>query len=931
MRQIDPEIFGDFAVEMKAILPEIWASLEAVSIAENLDEVLEPASRHAHNIAGTAIMLNLEGISKLAEHFEEGLLAVREGRQLPSEGLLALWHDSTLTLENAIPRIAQGEGAAVDVWTDLLARYAELLVPATPSNSPAPIPASPAAAPKIETDQVAPELREVFAMEAEDHLRTIHTSLTRVAAHPGDLQAIQEIRRSAHTLKGSAAIVGFRSIAQLAHRMEDLLDEISEVKRTVTPTILDVLVRSADLLEGLAVGEQDRDALAAIYIQYQELLPKHESTSVAAPVAVEMVAVPENEVEVPAETELQPVAGGGQYLRVPQERLDSVVKLVSELVITRSTLEQRLAEFDRLVGELRLSNERLRRSSSKLEVGYEARALAGGRAYALPDGSEDGPISVTNNTYGFDDLEFDRYTDFHLLTRELSETTTDVSTVGQEFSNLHRELDGLMTRQSRLTSEIQDGLMRLRMVPFAALASRLSRTVRGTARQLDKQVELILEGERTELDKTVLEELAEPLLHLIRNAIDHGIESPARRLAAGKDAHGTLRVKAYPDGTQIVLTVTDDGAGMNLDAIRATAIQRGLITADQAALLPDAEVQSLVFQPGFSTAAAVTEVSGRGVGLDVVKSKVHQLEGTVEIESHLGAGTVFTLRLPLTLAVIRALLVRAAGQTFALPLTGVTQILRLEPTETHKIGTQPFLKLGKSMYPLIWLSRALNLPATGRDEPARPPVIVMRAGGREVGLVVDTLLGGREIVLKTLGSHLRRVHGVAGATLLGDGSVVLVVNPSDLVRDEDARPEFKPQAPKAVIPSRNHALNILIVDDSPSVRRVVAQLMQSAGWVPTQAKDGIEALEILNHSAQLPDLILMDVEMPRMDGYELLATVRAQPAWKALPVVMVTSRSGDKHRTKAMELGASAYLVKPYQDELLLRKIRELTRATVQG
>jgi len=332
----------------------------------------------------------------------------------------------------------------------------------------------------------------------------------------------------------------------------------------------------------------------------------------------------------------------------------------------------------------------------------------------------------------------------------------------------------------------------------------------------------------------------------------------------------------------------------------------------------------LVFLPGFSTAGEVSEVSGRGVGLVIVKTNVHKVKGTVALDSTPGQGTTFTIRLPMTLAVTRALLIKAHNETFAVPLNAVSQILRLEREEIERVGQEPVVRVGGQVYPMLRLGQVLNLRQPADETVQRPPVLILSAGAKQVALVVDQLLAGREIVIKTLGDHLRRVHGVTGATLMGDGSVVLILNPADLIIKAPQPEAWAPPQPSAE--RAPEALTVMVVDDSVSVRRVVSNLIKSVGWQPMAARDGLEALELMQRSAQLPDLILVDIEMPRMDGYELITTLKGQEAYRNIPLVILTSRAGEKHRRKAQELGASEYIVKPYQDETLLNIIRHLVR-----
>jgi chemosensory pili system protein ChpA (sensor histidine kinase/response regulator) len=783
----------------------------------------------------------------------------------------------------------------------------------------------PAPAPTTQ-EEIAPELLEVFQLEAAEHLRTIQTLLPGLEQQPENKDALQEIRRSAHTLKGAAGMVGFRNVTQLAHRMEDALDLLYDGTLALTPELLQILCGSADALEDLAAGRPAD--LEPLYRGYTAFLGQQkESTPARPPESAEAVPQPVAG-EVPNEARETAPKFVERRVRFA-ESLDALVKLVSEQVIARTVFEQRMADFLRLLNELQPSTERLRRVSHRLETQYEASALSGGSGQPGHGGLHN-RLQHFFQSHGFDALEFDRYSEFHLLTRELAETASDIQTVVGELGHLLGDFDSYLTQQARLTNETEDRLTRLRMVPLATLAGQLQRTVRQVATARDKKVTLVLEGENTGLDKNVLEAMTEPLMHLLRNAVDHGIEPAELRQAQAKPAHGEIRLRASHEGSQVVLRISDDGVGLDPDLIRLVARQRGLVSAAAETKMTDQEALALIFQTGFSTAGAVNEISGRGVGLDIVKARVTQLKGTLAVDSQLGRGTTFTIRLPLTLAIARALMVKAHQETFAIPLSDIRQILRLERDTMESVGQESVVRVAGRVYPVVQLGRALGLRQPADESVARPPVVILNTGERDVALVVDHLLGGREIVVKNLGSHLKKVRGVSGATLLGDGNVVLILNPADLAREQAPTPSHRPlPAPAAWSTDRGKEdWTILIVDDSPSVRRVVAGVIQRAGWKPATAKNGLEALEMLQQSPRLPDLILLDVEMPRMDGYELLSTLQANPAYCGIPVVMLTSRSGEKHRKKAYDLGASDYLVKPYEVETLLTRIRSLVGRT---
>ena len=741
-----------------------------------------------------------------------------------------------------------------------------------------------------------------------------------------------------------------RAVTKLSHRMEDLLDRLYEGGAEITPEILKLLFSTTDALQDLSGGQFDKVAIRTtigdLYDEYASLLVEQQAGQTPADtddqaaeneLVLDVPDIPEDVAqtsEAPATTAETAGRGSGQALRVPIERIDELVRLVSELIINRTAYEQRMSDFGGFVEELQLTHERLRRLSNELETRYAVGAL-GGR-HITPDnrtvlGKRGFQIS-SSRLEEFDALEFDQYTEFHLFSRSLAEATSDINTIGSELKTLIGEFDALLTRQRRLSRDAQDRLMKIRMVPLASIATRLHRTVRVVANQQQKLVDLVIEGEHIQLDKTVLEEMTDPLLHLIRNAVDHGIEPPEVRTSQGKPERAKIHIRASHRGTQVVIQIADDSSGLDAELLRSEAVRGGYVSGTDAASMSDKELFQLIFVPGFSTAQEISEVSGRGVGMDIVRDKVRKLKGTVIVASTPGEGTAFTIQLPMTLAITRALLVRARSHTFLLPMQAVTRILRLERKAVDRLGREPLIRVNGRAYPLVHLGDQLQ-PRQPADETAdNMPVLLISSGDRQIALCVDRILAGREIVVKTLGSHLRRVRGLVGATLMGDGTVIPILDPAELVGQPIAK-SFGMRTPSSLqTPSRgwpaqaDETLTVMLVDDSVSVRRVMSNLIKGVGWVALDAKDGIDALEILQKTNRKPDLFLLDIEMPRMDGYELLASLRSQEAYCQTPIVMVTSRAGKKHRCKAMELGATDYLIKPYQDDVLLKLIGELVK-----
>ena len=781
----------------------------------------------------------------------------------------------------------------------------------------------------VPSSPIPAELVEVFALEAQEHLDTIAKVTAGLNPDQPDRDAIQELRRAVHTLKGAAGVVGYLGASKLAHRMEDLLDSLYEGNATLTAQAARTMASSSDALHDIISGVSDVPKLQAmvrrLFGEYDRISGIEPAQMPAQDTGVERIADPIEPVEPPVVERRRrhlDRRGTGPVLRVPVTRLNELVRVVSELVINRSTFEQHhLALIDE-IDELKLSTARLRRVTHKLESDYEVRALGGNMAMVGP-----GRAASSAGGHGFDDLEFDRYTEFHLLTRELTEITSDIATIGSRVATTIGDFDSDLTRLGRLTRDIQDKTMEFRMVPLGTLTAQLERTVRSTGEMCGKLVNFSIEGGHVALDKSLLEQMSDPLLHLLRNSVDHGIEMPARRAEIGKAERGRITVRASHEGTDVLIEVEDDGGGLDAEKIRKTATERGLVTEAAAqSLAPDA-LFALIFEPGFSTAERVTEVSGRGVGMDVVKAKVTRLGGRVYISSRPGNGSTVSIRVPMTLAITRILLVRAGGEVLGLPLASVIQITRPHPTSIGVVGAERVFTLDGRTYPLRELAEMIGLPRAA-DAPAVQPVLIANLAQRRIAIAVDEIINSRDAVVKTLGSHLKRVPGIWGATLMGDGTVVLILNPADLAGSAEGAVVVRQPA----VTAHEHApYNVLVVDDSLSMRHVLSVAVKKAGWVPVPARDGLEALDVIQRSTRPPDLVLLDIEMPRMDGFEFLSTIRAQKAYAGLPIVMLTSRSGEKHRDKANTLGATDYMVKPFQEDALIRNIDRLIQAARVG
>lgn len=854
----------------------------------------------------------------------------------------------------------------------------------TPNFAAPSMPVSPAAMPPMRQPQTLPltssssmvsdfgeEAAEIFRLEAEEHLQTISMHVATLEQAPTNLEPIQGVRRATHTLKGAAGMMGFRAIADLCHVSEDMLDGIMEGTVSISPTVLSLILDTAEaldlLINGKGTSAENENAVQTLRLRYAELLGEQASLANAP---VEDIEIEEDQHETSGQVAsvvdneafsaaavMPGTTRGDLSVRVSLSKLDELVNLFGELLVNRTILEERIQRLNRLVADAGVSSARLRDVGTRLESRFEAATLPSGRSVQVMPGEGNQNLSTSNangkngraepaHLAEFDELELDRYTEFHQLARGLSEGISDMTTLSSEMEGVIRDCESTFGRESRLSTTFQDRLMKARLVPLSTMIPRLYRTARAVALKQHKEFEFVLEGQETEVDRTVIEEIAGPLLHLMRNAVNHAIETPEMRLQRGKPSAGQIKLAASYEGNQVVITVRDDGTGIDPERIRNEAINRGLIRPNQ--VLNDNEVIELIFRPGFSTAEVLSEESGRGVGLDVVRDSVSRLRGTLEVESMPGQGTAFTMKFPTSLAIQNAMMVQVADQQFAIPTVMVEAIGRLDNFKPTNYGGRPAVLVQNQPYPLSSLAQLLGLPVGELNEKA--PLLLVRTDRHRVALVVDDIKGRMDVVIKNLGSHLRNVHGVAGGTVLGNGRVVLILELLELlstragvrgalaassleglVDTASSRPSVQVERRTTIAPtvpvqrpveSTPRGRHILVVDDSPSVRRVVTTMLKQHQWEVQSARDGVEALEMITQEA--PAAVLLDIEMPRMDGYELMATVRAQEQYRTLPLVVLTSRAAAKHQQRAMQLGASAYVVKPYQDEELINILNAL-------
>ncbi|HEY5720300.1 MAG TPA: hybrid sensor histidine kinase/response regulator, partial [Gammaproteobacteria bacterium] len=773
----------------------------------------------------------------------------------------------------------------------------------------------PAGPPGADRVDYAPDIAAIFSDEATELLEAADAAAGALRAERGSRERVIELQRALHTIKGGARMAGIAAMGDLSHELESLLMQVTggalafdERTFEVIQATLDELSRMRDFVNVGRPVLPARDLVTRIQMVARgsapapvvEAPPPAEPPAAAREEAEEAVAAEPFEAEAEAEAagadEPSPAEAGAaaeapaslpgrdaagdrvELARVDAELLDSMLNSAGEASIFRARVEQQLSSIDFNLSELNRVVQRLKEQLRKLEIETEAQILHR-------------HVDAAPRRDDFDPLELDRYSAIQQYSRALAETASDVASVQTLLGSLTREAQDMLTQQGRAVTDLQNGLMRTRMVPFRRHVQRLTRIVRQAAAESGKKVDLVVTGAAGEFDRQVLERMLPPLEHLLRNAVVHGIETPAERLVRGKPDMGRIDLTLRREGAEVVVTVADDGAGINLRAVREKALALGLVEPKQE--LTDEQATQLILEPGFSTASRVTQSAGRGVGMDVVATEVKKLGGAMFMESVAGQGTTFTARLPFTLAISQALIVRVGEEYFALPLPTIEGVVRVPAMEAQRqlAADVAGFEYGGQQYRFQHLAAFVGgMPAPPAEHDPAVSVILVRAGEHSTGLVTDELIGSREIVVKPVGPQIATVRGVSGATILGDGRICIILDVGALVRSEwRARSTVDLQA----VQRADKRAFALVVDDSITVRRVTKRLLERNGMRVLTAKDGLDAISVLQD--HLPDVILLDIEMPRMDGYEVASHVRNDPRLKDVPIVMITSRVGEKH------------------------------------
>ncbi|MEX2148498.1 MAG: response regulator [Candidatus Rokuibacteriota bacterium] len=795
-----------------------------------------------------------------------------------------------------------------------------------------------------------------FAPEASEHLDAMGTALLALQSG-GDADDIDMLFRAVHTLKGAAYVVGCRRVGEVAHRIEDVLVEARDGALVMTAPMIESVFTAMDVMRLMLGMSADTSAnmtarSEAALAALAESFASAPAPPVTAPVVVVSEAAPSSLVPGPprearahpAPGAPAPERGGRQTIRVGLDRLDSLMDLVGEMVIARSRLERRLAELERVSGTLFASRARMLQAVGEFERKHLDARLPGTDGAALPAAPEPSLPTALSVSELFAELEFDRYDDFNIFARRAGEISSDLSEVHAELAGLTRVIGDDLAHVHRLTGGLRDEIARARLVPIGTLFTRFVRQGGEAARAAGKSVRVETEGDAVELDTGIIEQIVDPLLHLVQNAVVHGIEPADERRARGKPAEGRLTLGARHQGGFVYIEVRDDGRGIDADILRGRAVAQRFVDGGAAAALSEREALELIFLPGFSTAAAVTAASGRGVGMDVVRTNVRRLNGDIEVQTDLGAGTRFIIKLPLTVLVSEALLVRVAGETLAVPLNAVQTVLTVDAADVRRDSDGESIVVDGDGVHLVPLDRVLLLPMPPRGPHAH--VLVLRAPGGPLAVEVDEILRKEEMVIKPLGPFLDGVGPFAGATIGSDGRVMLLLDAVKLSESKAAAtaaraaPEPPPpgagsplagstratvaaaKVPPGATAGRLARARVLLVDDSISVRRFVGRMLTVGGFEVVTANDGAEAISRVAEGRF--DVVITDLEMPRVNGYELIEDLRRRSSTRHVPVIVLTTRAGDKHVSLARRLGVEHYVTKPVDETTFVRLVGSL-------
>ncbi len=921
----DPELLIIYQQEVEQHLDIVNSALDH---AEQIEELIpsEAVYRALHTIHGASRTADISTIGELASLMEKPLKSAISQKMALDHEIVALYREGQhaiqgmteeLVATRQLPEIPEDLGISfkalaedfeehtVEIPEDEIELTGEFVDTLTMMNE------------SVDAEQDN-ELLTIFIDEANELLEmsdnTLHEWAQQKSDDSGamDYNAVMELQRYLHTLKGGARMAEINEISDLSHEMESMFIAVIDGRVDKNDNLIELLKDCFDLLHQQVLEAQQGNPLSGSEGQVQLLkkLRLDEGDESAAETAEAAGDIDSEDIDIVSENlPGEPLASSDRpstdVIKVRSDLLDNLVSSAGEVSIYRARMEQQVAGLGSHLGELGQTISRLKGQLRNLEAETDAQIHYSHRSEA--------------GRSEFDPLEMDRYTMIQELSHSLSESVNDLSSLQNLLGEQVKDSETLLLQQSRVNTDLQDGLIKSRMVKFSGLLSRLRRLVRQSSQELGKKAELVIAGEENEVDNKVLDRMVAPLEHIIRNALSHGIETPVERVKKGKLETGKIAIDITRDGSEVVVCVSDDGAGVNIDKVRSRAVQLGLL--DKSHNVSESDLVQYILEPGFSTADHVTQLSGRGVGMDVVDIEVKQLGGTLQIETT-PQGTTFVARLPFTLSINQAILVRCGDETYAIPLINIEGITRLDTQSMLEYYRQdsPELEYAGQRFALHNLAKLVDAGTQFRagGEVDKQPIIMSRAGDVRVALHVDEIIGNREIVVKTLGKQLSQVRGLAGASILADGSVVLILDVNGLVRQSAANAvKVVYQADDGGAKLRN---TVMVVDDSITMRRVASKLLERHNYEVVTAKDGVDALAQLQDVR--PDVMLLDIEMPRMDGFELATHMQNEETYSAIPIIMITSRTGEKHRDRALEIGVTNYMGKPYQEDELIENIQ---------
>ena len=773
------------------------------------------------------------------------------------------------------------------------------------------------------------EIMEDFLIEAFELIEQIDHDLVELEANPEDLELLNRIFRVAHTVKGSSSFLNFDVLTELTHHMEDVLNKARKGELKITPDIMDVVLESVDMMKGLLESIRDNGSDAAAGIDIKNI-------------CVRLTQISEG--EAPSAAAEAPAAPAPEPVKEPEPvaPAEEAAPEVSDAELSKLSDSEVEAEIERLL-KVRKAEDQARRASKGIapkspeEIAPAASAASAPASKPAPSRERDAdkkvPAASSNSAVAQEQtirVEVKRLDHLMNLIGELVLGKNRLLKIYDDVEERYEgekfleELNQVVSSLSLVTTDIQLAVMKTRMLPIAKVFNKFPRMIRDLSRELGKQIDLEISGEETELDKSIVEEIGDPLVHIIRNSCDHGIEDPETRKAMGKPEKGLVQLKAYNEGNHIVVEIVDDGKGLDADMLKAKSIEKGIITEREADAMSEKEAFGLIFKPGFSTAAKVTNVSGRGVGMDVVKTNIEKLNGIIDIESEVGKGTVMKLKIPLTLAIIQSLLVGTQEEFYAIPLASVLETVRVPIDDIYTIDGKNVLRLRDEVLSLVRLSDVfgVNKVFDGGDQTY---VVIIGVAEAKLGIIVDTLVGQEEIVIKSMGDYLQNIPGIAGATIRGDGRVTLIIDVGammEMAKDikVNIRAEMEDSAKAKEKPSD---YKVLIVDDSKMDRTIMQKSLEPIGVTIIEATNGVEALNIIKSGEHAFDAVLIDIEMPRMDGYTLAGEIRKYSKYRTLPLIAVTSRTSKTDRLRGVEVGMTEYITKPYSSEYLENVVRK--------